>query len=155
MKKECERNFCSFLYPLITCICLVCFTQNISAIVNKMNLNRFSIASTAVSNSSLQKNRSMVQLTVSITQWGFILPRDVVFIQESVEISGVLLHERPVLCAKFICQNCNTFERFRHTNTQSSLSVFLTNRHTGLAHVILFCFQLLLVPTANMRLYLK
>jgi len=45
------------------------------------NLKCSNFASTAVSNLSLQKTCSMVQLTVAIMQWVQILLRDVSFIQ--------------------------------------------------------------------------
>jgi len=40
------------------------------------NFKCSSFASSAVNNLILQKNRTMVQLTGSITYWGQILPRD-------------------------------------------------------------------------------
>jgi len=52
--------------PLETCTCLV-FIQNISTIVNKMaNFKHSGFASSAVSNLTLQKNRTMVQLIICV-----------------------------------------------------------------------------------------
>jgi len=53
-----------FLHPLI----LVFFTQDISALINKMvNFKRSNFASKAVSNLSLQGNRSTMEVTTSVT----------------------------------------------------------------------------------------
>jgi len=63
-----EISVANFLYPKIPCICLVFFTQNISAIMNKMaKFKLCNFASSAVNNLSLQKNRTLVQLTAFIT----------------------------------------------------------------------------------------
>jgi len=72
---------------------LLFLTQNISAIANKSRTSSvltLRLASSAVSNLSLQKSHTAVQLTASITLWDRFYQEIPCFIQSSDGTSAVL-----------------------------------------------------------------